>query len=452
MPATPLVSKPAIRRSLQEWLSYQQALHPRQIELGLERVSAIARRLGVSTPPHTLVTVAGSNGKGSCVAMLESILIHADYRVGSYTSPHILRYNERVRMQAQGVSDRRLCEAFEQVEAARGQTPLTYFEYGTLAAMRIFQDADLDVAILEVGLGGRLDAVNLQDPDLAVITGIALEHTDWLGDNRESIGLEKAGIMRPHTPVVCGDPDPPEGLRRHARDLGAPWYALGQAYRYMREGPLWRWQGPSRSWEGLPAPGLGGAIQYRNAATVLMALDRLQTRLPVGRDAIGRGLRGARLTGRFQTLAGRPETIVDIAHNPDAAQVLAQDLRQHPCAGDSLGVFSVLSDKDVEGMVQATAGVIGRWYLGELSSERALPLEALVAAVGRHVDARRIRVFDGLTAAYLAARDAAGGLDRIVGFGSAYCVSEILALHESGPNEGLSPQPPNGTIVYRSLP
>jgi dihydrofolate synthase/folylpolyglutamate synthase len=442
----------AIRRSLQEWLNYQQALHPRQIELGLARVAAIALRLGVSTPPHTLVTVAGSNGKGSCVAMLESILIHAGYRVGSYTSPHILRYNERVRVHGQAVSDWRLCEAFDQVGVARGETPLTYFEYGTLAAMRIFQDANLDVAILEVGLGGRLDAVNLQDPDLAVITGIALEHTDWLGDDRESIGREKAGIMRAHTPVVCGDPTPPEALRRHARDLEAPWYAVGQAYRYVREGPLWRWQGPSGCWERLPAPGLGGAIQYRNAATVLMALDRLQGRLPVGRDAIERGLRGVRLPGRFQRLEGRPETIVDIAHNPDAARVLAEDLRQQPCAGDCLGVFAVLSDKDVEGMVQAMEGVIGRWYLGALSSERALPLEGLLGALRRHVGEHRIQVFDGLTSAYLAARDAAGDQDRIVGFGSAYCVAEILALHEPGCSEGLSPQPPNGTIVSRSLP
>lgn len=452
MPATPSLSKPASTASLQQWLSYQQALHPRQIELGLERVAVIARRLGVARPQHTLITVAGSNGKGSCVAMLESILVQAGYRVGAYTSPHILRYNERVRVRGQPVSDRCLCAAFQQVEAVRGGIPLTYFEYGTLAAMRIFQGAGLDAAILEVGLGGRLDAVNLQDPDLAVITGIALEHTDWLGPDRESIGREKAGIMRPHTPVVCGDPEPPESLRRRARDLGAPWYALGPHYDYVRQGSLWHWRGPLRSWEGLPAPALIGGIQYRNAATVLMALDRLQARLPVGRDAIERGLRAVRLSGRFQTLARRPETIVDIAHNPQAARVLACDLHQRPCAGETLGVFSALSDKDVESMVQAMAQVVGRWYLGTLSSDRALPREALVGAVGRHVDACRIRSFDNISRAYSAAREAAAGCDRIVGFGSTYCVSEILALHEGGSDEGLSPQPADGTIVYRSLP
>ena len=452
MPATPSVPDTAPPRSLQQWLDYQQALHPRQIELGLERVAAIARRLGVARPPHRVITVAGSNGKGSCVALLESILIHAGYRVGAYTSPHILRYNERVRVRGQAVSDRCLCEAFAQVEAVRGRIPLTYFEYGTLAAMRIFQDAGLDVVILEVGLGGRLDAVNLQDPDLALITGIALEHTDWLGPDRETIGREKAGIMRPRTPVVCGDPDPPASLWHHARGLGAPWYALGQDYDYVREGPVWHWRGPVRSWAGLPVPGLAGAIQFRNAATVLMALERLQTRLPVGREAIERGLRSARLTGRFQSLSGRPETIVDIAHNPQAAQVLARDLGQRPCTGETLGVFGVLSDKDVEGMVGAVTEVVGRWYLGALSSERALSREALAAAVGRQVDARRIRVFDSIPAAYLAAREAAGGRDRIVGFGSAYCVAEILALHEAGPGEGLSLQPADGNIVYRSLP
>ncbi|MGH8502651.1 MAG: bifunctional tetrahydrofolate synthase/dihydrofolate synthase [Gammaproteobacteria bacterium] len=412
---------------LEDWLRWQQSLHPHTIELGLERVGDVARRLGLAKPPHKVITVAGTNGKGSCTAMLEAILVDAGYRVGSYTSPHLLRYNERVRVQQVTVSDLALCQAFDRIDLARQSVSLSYFEFGTLAAMLIFADSGLDVAIMEVGLGGRLDAVNLLDPDLALITSIDLDHTEWLGTDREAIGFEKAGIMRAGRPVVCGDPEPPASIAAHAAAVGARLSQLGADFSYRREDGGWTWQAGLTEYAQLPLPALRGEIQLQNAATVLAGLTLLAASLPVDQASISSGLRRVSLAGRYQRLAGTPEVILDVAHNPAGARALAATLRAAPPAGRMHGVFAVLADKDAASMVDALEGQVDHWYLAANHSERALPITELQKLFGQRA-AARVECFDGVAQAYRAARAAAAARDRIIVFGSAFTVAEVLAL------------------------
>jgi dihydrofolate synthase / folylpolyglutamate synthase len=414
--------------NLKDWLSWQQRLHPHTIELGLERVGAVARRLNLLKPQHKVITVAGTNGKGSCAAMLQAILLAAGYRVGSYTSPHLLHYNERVRVQREMVSDEALCRAFARIDAAREGISLSYFEFGTLAAMLIFAESDIDVAILEVGLGGRLDAVNLQDADCALITSIDLDHTEWLGTDRESIGFEKAGIMRANTPAVCGDPAPPMSIARHAATVGARLYQLGRDFEFQRHSDTWTWQAGSLRYDALPLPALRAAVQLQNAASVLMALTLLRDQLPVEEEHLRMGLQRVTLNGRFQRLPGPVETILDIAHNPAGVKVLASTLRALPSSGRTFGVFAVLGDKDAQSMVEAIAGVIDGWYLAANRSERALPVGDLRMLFGTTM-AAPVESHPSVVQAYQAAMRAAEPGDRVVVFGSAFTVAEVLALH-----------------------
>ena len=418
---------PLKRKTLSQWLLWQEVLHRKPIELGLERVSEVAERLGLNEPSHPVITVAGTNGKGSCVAFLESIYTQAGYRVGSYSSPHIQRYNERVRIEGQEVSDEALCNAFASVEQARGTVSLSYFEFGTLAAMSIFARTPLDIAILEVGLGGRLDAVNLQDADLAVITSIGIDHTEWLGEDREAIGFEKAGILREKIPAVCGDSDPPASIRDRAHVLRAPLYVLGTDFSYETSEDGWEWRGPSESWTHLPQPRLLGDVQLNNAATALMVVNLFEHRLAVDQTAVKAGLRKATLPGRFQRLKTSTETVVDLAHNPDAARALADTLRGQPTRGRTHAVFAVLSDKDAGGMVDALSEITDYWYVAELKSPRARPVQELVATVRKTLPRAKLSHFDSVTEAYTAACSRANSCDRIVVFGSALCVSEVLS-------------------------
>jgi dihydrofolate synthase/folylpolyglutamate synthase len=413
---------------LEDWLSWQQALHPHTIELGLERVGEVAARLDVLRPRHKVITVAGTNGKGSCAAMLECILTQAGYKVGSYTSPHLLRYNERVSVCGQTVSDEALCHAFELVDAARGSVSLSYFEFGTLAAMHIFEHTGLDVAIMEVGLGGRLDAVNLQDPDCAIITSIDLDHTEWLGNDRETIGYEKAGIMRARTPAVCGDPHPPASIAKQAMAVGARLYQVGRDFWYAREGQTWTWCGKELSYDRLPLPALRGEVQLQNASTVLMGLSVLSNMLTVEQDHIRRGLEEVALAGRFQRLPGPVEIILDVAHNPAGARVFASTLSAMPVTGRTHGVFAVLADKDVASMIEALGEVIDYWYLAANRSERAMPVNDLYGLLTGKIEAAS-EPFESVAQAFHAACRAAGRTDRIVVFGSAFTVAEVLAMH-----------------------
>jgi dihydrofolate synthase/folylpolyglutamate synthase len=410
--------------SLEAWLSWQESLHPSAIDLGLERPGRVLQTLGLDSPSHTVITVAGTNGKGSSVAMLESILLAAGYRVGCYTSPHLLRYNERVRIDGKPVDDMRLCAAFERIDHARGEISLTYFEFGTLAAFEIFDSAGLDVVVLEVGMGGRLDAVNLLDADVALVTAIDIDHAAWLGDDREAIGYEKAGIFRQGKAAVCSDPQPPHSLLRHAEEVGAPLHQLEREYRYVQEGESWRWQGQSMSREALPLPALRGRFQLQNAAGVLMVLELLAERLPVAVQHLRQGLHALTLPGRFQVIPGEVTTILDVAHNPQSAAALAQNLAAMPVTGTTHAVVAMLADKAMEEVVQLLRDVVEHWYAAGLDVYRGADSATMAAAVDA---SGSVQGYPDVGAALTAAKAAAHLGDRIVIFGSFHTVAAAMS-------------------------
>ena len=420
--------------TLQGWLDHIQGLHPVAVELGLERVRAVARRLAPGRPARQVINVGGTNGKGSTVAFIESLATAAGWNVGCYTSPHLLRYNERVRIRGADVPDHALVAAFERVEAARGDTTLTYFEFGTLAALVLLADADLDLAVLEVGLGGRLDAVNLVDPEVAVVTTVALDHRAELGDDRETIAVEKAGIFRPDRAAVIGEADPPDALLRELRRIGAIACRAGRTFRHAPlPGARWLYQ-DSLGGEGgarldLPRPPLEAPCQVANAATALAALRSLPSPPALDAETVSRGLMATRLAGRLQRLPGPVELIVDVAHNPQAAQQLAHWLIRNRGMGSTQAVFSALGDKDIPNLVAPLLTCVDAWRLAGLAdrSPRGLEVEALWRGVSgllsRTLATRHASVEDALEAAR---RHAQPG-DRIVVFGSFLTAAAALA-------------------------
>ena len=423
--------RPGFSSTLAEWLAYLETLHPKPIAMGLERVAEVATRIGVRVD-CPVITVAGTNGKGSTCAMLESIYRRAGYRTGLYTSPHLVRFNERVRIAGAEVDDATLTAALTEVEAARsgepGQVSLTYFEFSTLAALRVFAAAGLDVLVLEVGLGGRLDAVNIVDADVAVITTIDIDHVEYLGSTRDAIAREKAGIMRSGRIAICGDPDPPRTLVERAREIGAPLWRIGHEYRYRVEGLQWRYEGPRGARYGLPHPALRGRYQLANAATVLAALDALHAKLPVQGGALRDGLVGVELAGRFQVLPGRPAAVLDVAHNPHAARALAATLDAMGRFPRTFAVFGMLADKDIDGVIAALAPRIDVWHVAPLPGPRGAKAEHLaerLVAAGVAQDA--VRIFADVARAWRAATDAAGEADRIAAFGSFLTIAAVLA-------------------------
>ncbi len=417
--------------SVGDWLKWQESLNPRGIELGLERCLPVARSLGLLPLPFPLVSVGGTNGKGSCVAMLEAILSSAGYRVGAYTSPYLLRYNETIRVAGKAVNDETLMEAFEAVAAARGEIKLTWFEFRTLAAARILRRADPDSALLEVGLGGRLDAVNMFDADLALIASIGIDHTDWLGTSRDQIGREKAGISRPERPVVCADPAPPQGFLKAVAQSGAYLYRAGMDYRFQRADDAWRWVGPESSYTGLPEPGIPGECQLSNAAAVLMALERLRDRFPVDLSAMRDGLSRCRLNGRQETVPGAPEVLLDVAHNPQAAEALAATLAQRPCAGQTRAVFAMYADKDIAGVAGALSTRIHHWDVAPLSPPRGATAAQTAQALKTAATTASVSVHADVGAALASARKNSAPLDRIVVFGSFETVRRAVELESS---------------------
>ena len=414
------------------WLAYIEQQHPQTIALGLERVERVrdAMRLAPAVP---VITVAGTNGKGSTCAMLEAILAAAGYRVGLYASPHLLRYNERVRIAQREADDVALAAAFARVEAARtridGDTRLTYFEFGTLAAVDLFLRSAVDVLVLEVGMGGRLDAVNAFDADCAVVTSIGLDHMDYLGATREAIGYEKAGIFRAGKPAVIADPAAPASVPAHARAIGASLLRIGQEFGYQAEGDQWSFWGPAGRKSGLPHPALHGAIQLQNASAALAALEMLRECLPVSMNDLCRGLAEVELPGRFQLLPGHPALVLDVGHNPQAAEVLAQNLSQmEPCSGTS-AVFGMLRDKDIAGVVRVLAKHIDQWFVCTLPPPRGAQASEL-ARVLRQAGVDAVREFENPVKAYAAACSGAAENDRIVAFGSFHTVADVIAARE----------------------
>lgn len=394
--------------------------------MGLERVAAVKNALRLE-PVFPIITVGGTNGKGSACAILETIFDQARYKVGCYTSPHLVRYSERVRIGRREASDDMLVRALTAVERARGDTELTYFEFSTLAAMWLFAEARVDVAILEVGLGGRLDAVNAFDADCAVVMSVELDHMDYLGGSREEIGREKAGIFRAGRPAICADDEPPASLIEHANAVGAHLLLMGREFGYETRAREWRYWGPRTERHGLPHPALRGDYQIANAAACLTALDTLRERLPVSANDIRAGLVAVENPGRFQVLPGRPVVILDVAHNPAAARALARNLGRMERTSRTYAVFAMLNDKDIAGVVAATRKHIDEWLVATIEAPRGATASHLREALAREGVLESVSTHESVSAAYAQACDRAAENDRILVFGSFYTVAAVMA-------------------------
>ena len=419
-----------IQRSLGEWLAYLEQLHPSAIDMGLDRSREVAARLGLGKPASRVITVTGTNGKGSTCAFMASLLAECGLAVGVYSSPHLLRYNERVQIRGVEATDVQLCEAFVAVESARGEISLTYFEMGTLAAFWLFQNAGLDAVVLEVGLGGRLDAVNLIDPDLALVTSIGLDHADWLGDTRESVAYEKAGIFRGGVPALCGDLDPPQPLLDKVAELGCPFYLRGRDYDLVLpqgQGQHWLWRGVTAGGEALELNLPVLDLPMENAALALQGF----LLLGLGADPAGiaRALQGTRVTGRLDRRVinwqgKRLRLLLDVGHNPHAAHYLARRLAARPVAGRRLAVFGLLADKDLAGVLEPLAGSVQDWAVAPLPTTRTRPATQLQEAL-QNLGAS-VASYPSVIDALQAQCQRAGAQDEILVFGSFYCVGEAL--------------------------
>lgn len=413
-------------QNLNDWLNWQTQLHSSSIELGLDRVAAVWQQLYPHPFPAAVITVAGTNGKGSCVAMLDAIFRAAGYRVGCYTSPHLLRYNERIRINGKELSDDAICQAFDRVDQTRGERSLTYFEFGTLAALDIFTANALDIVILEVGLGGRLDAVNIIDPDVALITSVDIDHTDWLGDNLEQIALEKAGILRAGKPAVFGGLNPPVSVLQHAAKLNSQLFVAGDDFSFEVAGSnTWSWHNAELHVDNLPFPALMGSCQLQNAAAVLQVI-RLLPRFNIDGETISHGLQNIDLAGRFQVVPGSVELILDVAHNPAAAQVLVDTLQKKPSQGRTLALFAMLADKDVAAVVEILAPHVDAWFLATLEEGRGLSADALQQQIDALNNEIQSSTAPSVEKAYLMALDSAVPGDRVLVFGSFFTVSKVL--------------------------
>ncbi len=416
------------QRSLADWLSYLEQLHPSAIDMGLQRVQQVAAQLGLSRPAPLVITVTGTNGKGSTCAFLESLLLAQGLKVGVYSSPHLLRYNERVRIAGVDVADEALCAAFAQLESARADISLTYFEMGTLAAFWLFERAALDAVILEVGLGGRLDAVNLIDADLSLITSIGLDHTDWLGDTRESVAFEKAGILRAGRPALCGDIDPPLPLLQRVAELDCPFFLRARDYDLTVDEHSWCWRGLNARGEVLQLDALPLLdLPLENAALAVQAYALLD--LPWQPECITAALTSTRVVGRLDRRVlnwqGKTLTLLlDVGHNPHAAEYLARLLAARPLSGKRYAVFGLLADKDLIGVINALQDEIADWAVADLPAQRSRPATEIKSALlnlGAQVES-----YPDVAAALLAQCAQASAEDEIVLFGSFYCVAQAL--------------------------
>lgn len=418
---------------LSEWLCYLESLNAQEINLGLERMHQVAGRMRVTQPEAVTISVAGTNGKGSSVALLERIYQAAGYRVGCYSSPHLVRYTERIRIDGAEVNDADLCRTFAAINAARGEIPLTYFEFGTLAALILFAEAGLDVVLLEVGLGGRLDAVNWVDADVAILTSIGLDHTEWLGDTREAIGREKAGIFRSNHWAVTSDPDTPDSVFAVARERGTRLAVLGVDYGFNQTGAGWDWYSrlTDRILPALPPPNLAGSFQYRNFAGVLQAIDLLAERRPVSNEAIREAISSVEIAGRFQQLRlGGLHYILDVAHNLQSASALGENLHRLPDVRKTFVLVGMLSDKDHRGLVGILASYGDDWSFVSLPSPRARPGHMLAEECLDLLLGRKPAVYPNVAAALERIHADAVPGDRIIISGSFVTVGEALRVLE----------------------
>ena len=430
-------------KTIADWLAHLEGLHPKGqsgIVLGLERVQQVKEALGQKQHCPVII-VGGTNGKGSTCAYLENIIDRAGYQVGCYTSPHLLTYNERVRLNGRVASDAQLCAAFARVEAARqaaGNVALTYFEFGTLAAWEVFAEAGVEAAVLEVGLGGRLDAVNAYEADISIVTTVALDHTDWLGKDRESIGFEKAGIYRAGKPAFCCDPHPPQSLLDHAAAIGADLRLIGRDFGFERPSPessenrlQWRWwcRTPEKMLKRtLAYPGLRGPTQLYNASVAMAALEALTDKLPVTMQAIRPGLIETELPGRFQVLPGKPAIVLDVGHNPQAVKVLADNLAGMGFFDRTHAVIGMLNDKDIAGALAPLKGKVDHWHAATLSGPRGTTAATILEIIGEAQLGGELLAYDSPQAATAAAQGSAAEGDRILVFGSFHTVAGALEV------------------------
>ncbi|MFC5461893.1 bifunctional tetrahydrofolate synthase/dihydrofolate synthase [Massilia niabensis] len=428
---------PNLPTTLPDWLALIESRHAEtHIDMGLDRVRAVKERMQLQFE-CPVIMVAGTNGKGSTCAMLESILLHAGYRVGLYIKPHFLDFNERARINGEMASDAMLVEAFDYVEAQRGDVSLTYFEFTTLAIMHLISKAGVDVAILEVGLGGRLDAVNVVDADVAIVTSIDIDHSDYLGDTREAIGFEKAGIFRPGKAAICSDPLAPQSLIQHAADIGADLWLIGRDFNFQGDQQQWSYGGRTQRRNSLAYPALRGANQLLNASAALAALEALRMQLPAGAQEVRTGLALVELPGRFQVLPGRPTTVLDVAHNPHASATLAQNLGNMGFHRYTYAVFGIMEDKDIDGVLAPMAGLIDHWCVADLDSPRSAASANLAEKVAalRPAGAKEgdfsVTAFPDPAAAFANAVSRAEENDRIVVFGSFYTVAGVMAARKN---------------------
>ena len=420
-------------RSLSEWLKWQESLHLSSIDLGLDRVSKVAAQMGLSTLSMPVITVAGTNGKGSSVAILDSIYRTAHYKTGCYTSPHLVRYNERICIGGKQASDTDLCEAFESIDSARGDISLTYFEFGTLAAAYLFKKHDVDVAIFEVGLGGRLDAVNLWDANIALITNIDIDHIDWLGDDREQIGVEKAGIMRQDKIVVCGDTNPTDSMQSEADRIGAKLLQQGVDFSWRKkpDSDTWDYLGNKNDSTSYPQPALRGNFQLNNASAVITVMKNFQETLVVDDTQISEGLKNAEVIGRLQKLADAPELLVDVAHNPQSSAALADYLEKNPIQGRTIALFSALIDKDLEGIIKPVADHFEEWHIVQLEGPRAYKNNQLLSELKSIGIEKPLKTHTNFETALKSLQIDLKTQDRVVAFGSFLVVSGVMQGFET---------------------
>ncbi|WP_457671815.1 bifunctional tetrahydrofolate synthase/dihydrofolate synthase [Thiolapillus sp.] len=413
---------------LDDWLNWQEALNPKTIDLGLARVQQVWQKLSPpDLAPSTVISIAGTNGKGSSVALFEALLGQAGYSTGSYTSPHLLCYNERIRLDGIPVSDAKIVEAFQVIDEARAEIPLTYFEYGTLAALHIFSRETPDVVLLEVGLGGRLDAVNIIDADLAMVTSIALDHQEWLGNDRESIGREKAGIFRPGKAAVFSGRDMPESIAREAKKRQAKLHVRGRDFDLDVCANHWNWRSPSRSLQDLPFPALPGRHQLDNAAAVLMAFELLSPAVIVSQTAIRQGLERVNLPGRQQVLEkDGVQWVLDVAHNPHAVAALQRRLQENPVPGRTLAVLGMLGDKDVAAVLALLQEQVQKWHFATLEDSRGLKAKALAGKAAAMPQSFPMEAHERVEKAMQAVAGEVEPGDRVVIFGSFHTVAGAL--------------------------
>ena len=412
--------------TLPAWLAWLEQAHPVKIDLELTRIREVARRMDLLTPPFTVITVGGTNGKGSSVAMLETIL--ESHKVGAYTSPHVHRYNERIRIAGREADDAALIAAFAAIDAARREISLSYFEFSVLAALWLFHREAVEIAILEVGLGGRLDAVNILDADVALITAIDIDHVAWLGDTREKIAAEKAAIARRDRPAVIADPDPPGNLLPLLMDIGARPLLAGRDFHHARHGDHWRWRGMGEVWEDLPPPALAGEHQLQNAAGVIAVCHSLPEPFRCSRDVVAEALPRVSLAARFERLPGAWETILDVAHNPAGVRALADNLVAHPVSGRTCTLLGVMADKAIPEMIVALATVTDAWLLTAPDIDRAESPRRLADKLSDQLPRAEVSVFDTVPQAVAAARERLEPGDRLVVCGSFYTVGEAREL------------------------